>query len=112
VFGTKDLDSLIGSTIRDDGFVSTTTRQNVAIGGSGVGAASGANRALVKIHAPEGTKGVWVQGLSDTVSSTERGVKSSMASTEGEFILPHGTKFRVISVKRGILPEIEVEIIP
>ncbi len=113
VFGEGDLDALVGRTFSDQGFASTTTRRSVADGSTGVGAAKGKNAALLKIRAPQGQQGAWINGLAQPAGRRDLpGLTSAMAKREGEFILPRGTRYRVVSVKKGGFPEIEVEIVP
>ena len=87
VFGTADLESLIGREFSDFGFVSTTTAERVA-----VDFAKSQTGALIELHLPEGTNGAWLRR-----ALADRG----LTTTEDEFILPRGMRFRIAGVKRS-----------
>lgn len=90
-FGTDDLESLVGKTITDPAFGSTTTAENV-------GVASARGGPVMKILAPAGTTGLWVPGL-----ARGRDLGSDWATLEREFILPRGTTYEVVSVDGNVV---------
>jgi len=109
-FDATDLDALVGKVVTDRAFASTTTRKSIAFGAMG---GQGRYAAIIKIRAPAGQRGAWISGLAKPAGRTDiRGLEHHLAREEGEFLLPRGTRFRVLSVKKGRIPEIEVEIIP
>jgi hypothetical protein len=72
----------VGTVIQDLGYCSTTTKTNIAssFGGGGYS---------FEIFVPRGSKGIWMN----------RALKRSLYSNEAEFLLPRGTKFRVVGKK-------------
>lgn len=104
LFGTRDLDSIVGKELIDPGFVSTTSAESVAIQFTQNAAGRGTNGAIIEMLLPEGTKGAWMR------ESLE---KKGLTLTEDEFILPRGMRFRVAGIKRSKhgAPTIIVEVI-
>lgn len=96
-----DLDRLTGTIITDNGFASTSLHQRVADSFVGYAAEEGKDAAVVRILAPRGANALPV----DTLFGQ---------SWEEEFLLPRGSRFRVISVNKaaGDAPVITVEIVP
>jgi hypothetical protein len=85
-----DVQKLIGKTIQDPGFVSTS------VAGSG-GNFTGTVK--LRIEAPAGTPGIFVKKL-------------SLHPGENEFLLAAGTKFRVLEViKTGHETEIRLRVV-
>lgn len=74
-----ELQRLVGARIEDLGFVSTSTSRTTANNFSG-------GRVVLRIHAPKGTRGAYVQ---NTLSSH---------TSEYEFIMSRGTQFTVTQV--------------
>ena len=73
----KAMKGYIGSVVTDKGFTSTSTRDNIWGG-----------RVHMEIQAPKGTKGAYVRPFSQHMS-------------EMEFLLNHGTKFKIVGCRVG-----------
>lgn len=76
----------VGSVIRDNGFVSSTTRKHRA-------ESWGSGGVVLKIRWPKGAKGLWVSSEGDPLSS--------QGSGEEELILPRGVSFKVLRREAG-----------
>jgi len=86
-----DLESMVGSTVSEPGFTSTSVLTSSAFSGS----------VAMQIDVPAGTPGAYVAGISHY--------------PENEFVLPPGTKFRIIEVKPaagGKKAFVHVEVVP
>lgn len=90
VFGTADLDTLVGQSFADPAFGSTTASKSVADGF----AAQNENAAIIEIVAPVGTQGIWVPSVGVTEWN------------ESEFILPRGSRYDVVAVDSAANPPI------
>lgn len=89
-FVADNFDHLIGATIEDKGFVSTSTNIEIAKPFAGVGKIStkSSHRIVARISLPKGSKAL---SISDIVPDN---------SYEEEFILPRGSKFKVTGTEK------------
>jgi hypothetical protein len=90
-FGLKsdsEIASLVGKTYEDRGFLSTSVGGSAAFGGT----------VKLTIHAPKGTHAAYV---GHGVNHSSTGKPISHFSHENELILAAGTKYKVISAKKG-----------
>lgn len=81
LYGEESLNDLVGSRFRDEGIVSTSFNPDVATN------FGGNQRIILEIEAPKGTTGLAVGEISSEYM-------------ESEFLLPPGTAFEVVGVKR------------
>ena len=92
VSNVAELEAMIGQTVQEPGFSSTSVLPGKAFGGS----------VAMQIEIPAGTPGAYVGSFSHH-------------KTEREFLLPPGTKFRIIEVKPGGYGStalVRVEVVP
>jgi hypothetical protein len=78
VSNVAELEAMVGQTVQEPGFSSTSISPGSAFGGS----------VAMQIEIPAGTNGSYVGNISHYKS-------------EKEFVLPPGTKFRIVEVKPG-----------
>jgi len=98
---TDNPQNIIGMIVRDDGFVSTSLREDVAHRFVSYREEENKSAAMVKIRAPKGTNAIPVDGAMRRKETWEE-----------EMLLSRGSQFRVISVsKRDSVNVVEVEIV-
>lgn len=90
-FGAKsldDLDNLVDTEQRQDGYWSTSLNKKPAFGG----------QIQLFIRQPPGTRGLYVDGPK---TNSAMGERLTVNPGESEWILPRGTKYRIIKVEKG-----------
>lgn len=89
-----DPKSLIGKVLEDPGFMSTTSKIDIAAGFNATqGIVAGGKRGIVfEIAAPKGAKGMAIDFL---------GKKSKHTQTEGEVLFERGSRIKIVSIDRN-----------
>ena len=87
-----DVHKMIGTTITDLGFVSTTTRASTAHSFMRMNLRSGRTGIVMRVRGKKGTRGLAIESF-------------SQHSSEREFLLADGTKFRVVDARKLTVEE-------
>lgn len=97
VFGTSNLDTLVGTEFQDNGYFSTTTSKEATDyfrGSSGV---------AIEVTVPKGAPAIWMENLGSAVKQ----------SGEHELLIARGSRYRITGVKRSLSKEtILMEMLP
>lgn len=84
----------VGSTFTDKGFASVTTKKDTAeLFALGSGYEQTDEGEVVRVRVPKGTHALDVTGA--------LGLKRGSVDDEGEHLLPRGTRFKVVTAKKG-----------